>query len=101
MANNPYQPPADGGRQRNRRGLRWAVWSGVTCLAVAAICAVLIIYRLVSAFDAIANSSTAPTPRELSSAIPPTIYWYGMILFGLAGIVLLILGWIIRRPIND
>jgi Mn2+/Fe2+ NRAMP family transporter len=101
MDDNPYESPASVGVPRETRGTRWAIWSGITCLAVAVICAVLAVVGIISTFQTIAEAPT-PKAQDLAAGIRNAmIPAYGTVPFGLLGIILLIVGFAVRRPIDE
>ena len=102
MSDNPYESPLTTDASRRTRGIRWAIWSGIACLIVAATCAVLTIVWMIFSFQTISQSSSTPKAKDLAEGISNAmIPAYAIVPFGLVGIILVIVGLVVRRPIED
>ena len=102
MNENPYVSPKTAGVPRKTRGIGWAIWSGVACLVVAAICGLLTVVLMISSFRTIAQTNSTPKPTDLAEGISNAMLpLYGIVPFGLLGIVLVIVGLVVRRPIKQ
>ena len=98
MSENPYQSPAAAGARRKTRGTRWAIWSGIACLVISAVCTVLTVAGMMASFQTVGSSSPQAVATGIGGAMIPA---YGIFPFGLAGIILVIAGIVIRRPISE
>ena len=102
MNENPYRSTAHGGGSRKTRTTWWLVWSGVVSLLLAVGCLIATVVGMMASFNAIATSSGAPRPEDLAEGISyALIPGYAAIPLGLLGVILIILGFVIRRPIHD
>jgi len=102
MNTNPYESPTGVAPPRKTRGTRWAIWSGVACLLLAAICALLTVAGMVLSFQSVAESATPPRPEDLATGISiALIPAFGIVPLGLLGVVLLIVGLVVRRPVEE
>lgn len=99
MDENPYESTAHGGSPTKTRATLWLVWSGVASLALSVACAIATVVGMIASFAAIAESSTAPRPENLARYISYALLpGYAVIPLGLLGIILVVLGFAIRRP---
>jgi hypothetical protein len=100
MDHNPYQPPSSPAEAPKTRPVRWLVWSGLICLALAALCSLATLVEMLVTFHTIGHSSTALTPEQLargiSIAMVPTL---AVVPLGALGILFLILGLVFRRRV--
>jgi hypothetical protein len=82
------------------RSSRWLVCSGIALISVSALCFSTTIYGMEMSFDSIAESSASARPSELAHRISlALIPSYAAWPVGILGIVLLVLGFAVRRPI--
>jgi hypothetical protein len=99
MDNNPYQSPSSPAESPKTRPVRWLVWSGLICLALAVLCFLATVVGMLVTFNTIGRSSTAlsaeQVARGISIAMIPTL---AVVPLGALGILLLILGFVFRRP---
>ncbi len=83
------------------RATRWMLWAGAVALALAALCLVATVLGMIRSFDVIANASSTPKPSELATGISlaliPSLAGGPL---AIVGIVLLILGFVRRRPVS-
>ncbi len=101
MEQNPYQSSRSPGVPTRTTSTRWLVWTGVACLALAMMAAAGAVVNVVLGFQAIAQSSD-PSPEALARRMSlSSLLLFGAPPFGLTGIVLLILGLVLRRPMED
>ena len=102
MTENPYQPGTAANATSKTRATRWLVWSGIAALLLAALCLVATVVGMTLAFDTMANASSTPSPSELANGISfATIPSFAAAPLGLLGNVLLIVGFIRRRPVSN
>ena len=102
MTENPYQPGTAANATPKTCATRWLVWSGIAALLLAALCLVATVVGMILAFDTMASASTTPSPAELANGISiATIPSFAAAPLGLLGIVLLIVGFIRRRPVSN
>ena len=101
MVENPYESPKAGSSAPKTRATRWLIWSGIASLILAATCVIITVLDMVLAFHSIAASTTTPKPSDLaqgiSVALLPSI---AVVPLGILGIVLLIVGLIVRQPVD-
>lgn len=83
------------------RATRWLIWSGITSLALAAICFAVTIVGMVLTLNSIATSTATPKPSDLAEGIStaslPSIAVIPLVVLG---IVLLVAGLMVRQPID-
>lgn len=97
----PYRPPTAAEVPRKTCGIRWAIWSGITCLFAAAMCALLTFVFIYSTFESLAPES-ASNPDDSAVGIRHAfVSGYGIMAFGVLGTILLIVGLAVRRPIDE
>lgn len=102
MNENAYESPTTVDGPRRTRGLRWAIWSGIACLIAAVVCAVMTVASLVSSFQTIAQESATPKAQDLAEGIGwALIPEKGIVPFGVIGILFLIVGLVVRRPVEE
>lgn len=102
MNENAYESPTTVDAPRKTRGLRWAIWSGIACLIVSVVCGALTAPGLVSSFQTIAQESETPKAQDLADGISwALIPSYGVVPLGIIFILLLFLGLVARRPIEE
>jgi len=102
MSSNPYESPICAERPQETRPTWWAIWSGIACLLVAALCFLLTVAGMVLSFHTLAQSSTTPTPADLANGISiAMISSFAAIPLGLLGIILVIVGLAVRRPMEE
>jgi len=101
MTENPYRSPSTGGPSPKTRSTRWLVWSGVVCLGLALLCLGFVVVAMLLSFHMISHSTTTPSPADLARNIRvsllPSLAWMPL---AILGIVLLIAGLLIRRPVE-
>ena len=100
MNETPYAPPQTAPEPQRTRSTRWLVWSGAGCFGLAALCFAATIVKMVLGFQSIAQSSQ-PAPADLANKISLAMlpfYAIGPLL--ILGIVLLVMGLTIRRPVE-
>ena len=98
MNENAYESSTAIDRPRKTQVTKWAIWLGVTCLLLAALCAVATVLGIMASFRAAAGSGS-PRPADLAEGIGNSLIpAFGIVPLGLAGIVLLIIGFVVRRP---
>ncbi len=99
---NPYQAGDASIAAPRTRATRWMIWAGAVALLLAVLCLIATVLGMTWSFDAIATSSTTPKPSDLASGISyPLIPSVAAVPLALVGIVLLILGFVRRRPIAE
>ena len=99
---NPYQA-GDASIATPRTGAtRWMIWTGAVALLLAVFCLIATVFGMIWSFAAIATSPTTPDPSDLangiSNALIPSVAAAPL---AIVGIVLLILGFVRRRPVGD
>ena len=78
------------------------IWAGVVALLLAVLCLVATFFGLRADFDAIVTTSSTPMPSDLAYGINlALIPSYAAAPLALAGIFLLILGSIRRKPVVE
>jgi hypothetical protein len=78
----------------------WLIGLGIVLLVVPLVTTVVGVLGFVSTFESIATSPTQPKPSDLASGIRlPFILVIGGGLAGMIGVVLIVAGVIVRRPI--
>ena len=101
MDRNPYELPSSTSAATKTRACRWLVWSGVACLVLAGLCmAASVLVIMVGMLHSLSSDEVlrpSEIAREISIAIIPSAL---MIPLGVLGILLLILGFVIRRPVD-
>ena len=101
MVENPYKPGTAAPTRPKSRANRWLVWSGVVLLTLAAVCVFVTVIGMLLVTRSIANS-TGPEPSDLARGISvaslPSI---AVVPLGVLGMVLLVSGLIVRRPISQ
>ncbi len=101
MEDNPYTPGTIASKPRSRAS-RPLLWAGFTSLALAAICIIATVIEMIWSFDAVAKSSTTPKPSDLatgiSNAMIPSV---AAIPLAILGVILIIVGFIRRKPIDS
>lgn len=101
MTENPYESPRAAVPPLRTRGLTWAILLGIGFLAMAAICVLLTIVGMAAAFQNIA-ASAAPRPADLAQGISLALLpLYAAAPCGLLGIVLIVVGLVVRRPVES
>jgi NADH:ubiquinone oxidoreductase subunit 5 (subunit L)/multisubunit Na+/H+ antiporter MnhA subunit len=99
---NPNEVPA-----AKTRATRWLVWSGVISLLLAILCMassfMLTLWGMVSTFNTRSNPPTKPVSSEVVRHYMglAEIPLYAVVPLGLLGILLLILGFVLRRPVIE
>ncbi len=100
MDDNPYTSSAVRSKPRTRSA-RWLIWTGCVALAIAALCLAATIVGMVWSYESVADLSTTPKPSDLARGIGiATIPSIAVIPLGLFGIVMLILGFAWREPVE-
>lgn len=98
MSESPYRPPTPADPPRTTRRNSWALALGFACLAISAVCAVLTVGGLANTFQTAAEATSTPPAKELAEGISYALLpAYGVVPFGLLGIVLLIVGLLTGR----
>jgi len=101
MRENPYESPATSDARPRTQGTKWALWSGIACLVAAGLCFVLTIVMMASCFDTFGSAPATPRPEDLANGIARAmIPAYGVLPLGLLGIVLIVVGLVVRRPVD-
>ena len=101
MTDNPYRSPRTGGASPRTRSTRWLVWSGIACLGLALLGLAFTVVGMIASFHTIAQSSTTPKPSDLAHGITISLFaTVATMPVGIVGIVLLIAGLLIRRPVE-
>jgi hypothetical protein len=101
MNENPYESATVDGPRKTLR-TKWAIWSGVTCLLLAALCAVAAVAGMIASFRTVAAASSTPRAKDLAEEISNSLIpAFAIVPLGLAGIVLLITGFVVRRPASS
>jgi len=101
MTENPYRSPRTVGPSPKTRSTRWLVWSGLVCLGLALLGVAFTIAGMIFSFHTIAHSSTTPKPSDLAHEITISLVaTVATMPLGIVGIVLLIVGLLIRRPVE-
>ena len=99
---NPYQAGDASNAAPRTRATRWMIWAGAVTLLLAVVCVISSVFGMMSSFDTIATSPTTPDPSDLangiSSALIPSVTAAPL---AILGIVLMILGFVRRRPIDE
>lgn len=99
---NPYQAVDAPSASRRTRGIRWMIWTGAVALSLAILCLFAAFFWLMQPFQAIETASPATNASDLafdiSLALVPLVFAG---LFMIVGIVLLILGFVLRQPVIE
>lgn len=99
---NPFVASAAPATSGRTQALRPLVWSGVAMMLLAAVCLAVSIGMMFLSFQTIANSSASPQPAELATGIGMAMLPLRLSLpLGLVGLVLLVAGLLIRRPVKE
>jgi serine/threonine protein kinase len=97
VTENPYESANASSFAPKTRATRWLIWPGVGSMTLAAACVVIVVFRMVLAFDSSASSSATALSEAISLAILPSI---AAVPLGILGIVLLIAGFVVRQPVR-
>jgi tRNA A-37 threonylcarbamoyl transferase component Bud32 len=97
MTENPYESANASSFPPRARATRWLIWSGIASIAMAAVCVVAIVFRMLVAFNSSATSSATDLAEGISVAILPSL---AAVLLGILGIVLLIAGFVVRQSVR-
>ena len=101
MNSNPYQSGNAPAVAPRTRATRWMVWAGAVAILLAGICLIATVIGMMWSFEAVATTSATPKPSDLSNGISnallPSIVAAPL---ALVGIVLLILGFVRRQPVD-
>ncbi|NQU25046.1 MAG: MotA/TolQ/ExbB proton channel family protein, partial [Candidatus Nealsonbacteria bacterium] len=101
MDQNPYESTQTTGASRRTRSTRWLVWAGVACFVIAAICVAVTVVGMIYCFSVIAESSSTPRPEDLARGISTAMLpIFAAIPFAVLGVILLVAGLVIRRPVS-
>jgi len=102
MNQNPYESgPALSAAPRTS-ATRGMIWAGFITLLLAGLCLVATVLGMMWSFDATATSSTTPHPSDLARGINKSLIpSIAAVPLALAGITLLIAGFVRRRPVAD
>jgi len=101
MAVNPYEPGNVTSTTPKTRVTRWLVWSGIASLALAVVCVVTTAVGMMLAVRSIATSSATPKASDLAHDISvATIPSMAVVPLAVLGLVLLVLGLIVRQPVD-
>jgi len=101
MTENPYKTPSSTGSPRKTRSTRWLIQLGSTAIGLAMFCFALTIAGMIYSFQVVARSNTTPSPKDLANNIyMAAIPGYAVLPLGLIGIVLIIAGFLVRRPVD-
>ena len=102
MNPNPYQSGNASAAAPRTRATRWMIWTGAGAFLLAILCVIATVLGAMRSFDAIAPSSTPPKPSDLANVIN---FWMipsaAAAPLAIIGIVLLILGFVRRRPVSE
>jgi hypothetical protein len=103
MTDNPYASDfTTSDTTPKTRANRRLVWSGVACIVVAVLCPLVTIVSMMVSFNSIDNSSGTQRPADLAeSAALAVIPSYAALPFGILGIVLVVVGLNVRRPVAN
>ena len=101
MDENPYESTHATRVLGRRRPTRWLVWAGATCIVIALICVIASVLGQVYNFNVIAEGGTTPRAQDLARGIyVASLPMLGAVPFGILGAILLIAGFVIRRPVH-
>jgi len=99
---NPYHAGDASFAAPRTRATRWMIWSGAVALLLAVLCLAVTVLGMTWSFDVTATSSTSANPSGLADGISyALIPAVSAVPFALVGIVLLILGFVRRRPVAE
>ena len=74
---------------------------GLICLCIAALCVAATVVGIIYSFNVVAGSASPPNPQDLATGISmaklPSL---GVVPFGVLGVILLVTGLLIRRPVD-
>jgi hypothetical protein len=101
MDENPYESTAHGGGFRKTQATRWLVWSGVVSLVLSVACLVATVAGMMASFRTMAEASAAPRAEDLARSISYALVpGYAIVPLALLGVILVVLGFVNRRPIR-
>jgi hypothetical protein len=101
MDENPYRSTVHGGGVRKTRASWWLVWAGIVSLLLSAACVIATVAGMIASFNAFATASSTRHPAELAEGISRALIpAYAAVPLVLLGIILIVLGFVIRRPIH-
>ena len=101
MVENPYKPGTAAPIRPKSRATKWLVWSGIVLLALAAVCVLVTVIGMLLVTRFIANS-TGPEPSDLARGISVVLLpSVAAVPLGVLGIVLLVCGFVVRKPISQ
>lgn len=102
MNANPYESGTVSTSAPKTRATRWMILAGAVVLTLAVLCLLATVVGMTWSFNTIADASSTPDPSDLadgiSTALIPSI---AAIPLAIAGIVLLILGFVRREPVSS
>ena len=79
----------------------WLIVCGVLLLGMPVIGVVATVFGMVSAFESVATSPTAPRPADLSDGISRALYFtLAGFLLAVVGMVLIVVGIVFRRRVD-
>lgn len=97
MTTNPYQPPNRLGAKRTT-STRWLLYAGGCLLLLAVVCVATTVLGMMRTFSEVAAAESA-NPADLAQGIAwAVIPSFAAFPLAVLGIVLLVLGFAIRRP---
>ena len=101
MTENPYASgTAISLTTPKTRANYWLVWSGAVVLVLAVICVLATIFGMIMSFDSVATSGGTTKPSDLAEGISlALIPSYAAVPLGVLGVVLLVVGLVVRRPV--
>lgn len=80
---------------------RWLVWSGVGCIGASALCLSITVFGMLMSFNAFAASRATESASDLAHGISfAVIPSYAAVPFGILGIALVVIGILVRRPVE-
>lgn len=101
MNSNPYEPGSALTAVPRTRATRWMILAGVVALLLAVFCLIATVVGMIWSYDVIATSGSTPAPSDIANGIStaslPSIAIGPLVLFG---IIMLILGFVWRRPVT-
>ncbi len=98
---NPYQSGIVPTKTPTTRPTLWLIWSGVASIVLAALCFAIAVVGMRAGFDRVARSGGTPQPEELAESLSRAMSTsLGGVSFVILGIVLLIAGFVVRKPIG-
>jgi drug/metabolite transporter (DMT)-like permease len=101
MADPSDKLECDVGKPPTTRPMWWLIGFGIVLLSIPLVSTVAGVLGFISTFESIATSPTQPKPSDLAGGIRfSVILVIGGALLGMIGVVLIVAGMIIRRPVK-